>query len=59
VPLADDWGLRRFRVCHRADGSTTAAARLLVEHLAAQATDNEPSRPAPLLPPPTARRPPR
>jgi len=37
LPLADAWGLRRFRVCHRADGSTTAAARLLLEHLAAQA----------------------
>lgn len=37
VPLVDHWGLRRFRVCHRADGSTTAAARLLLGHLEAQA----------------------
>lgn len=37
VPLADAWGLRRFLICHRQDGSTSATARLLVQHLADQA----------------------
>jgi len=37
VPLTDDWAVRQFRVCTRSDGSTTAATRLLVAHLQAQA----------------------
>lgn len=37
VPLADDWAVRHFRICTRNDGSTTAATRLLVEHLQGQA----------------------
>jgi DNA-binding transcriptional LysR family regulator len=37
VPLTDEWAVRRFRVCTRRDGSTTAATRLLVEHLQGRA----------------------
>ncbi len=37
VPLTDDWAVRQFRICTRNDGSTTAATRLLVEHLVCQA----------------------
>jgi DNA-binding transcriptional LysR family regulator len=33
VPLTDDWAERRFVVCLRGDGSLSAAARLLSEHL--------------------------
>jgi DNA-binding transcriptional LysR family regulator len=35
VPLSDAWALRRFVVLSRGDGSLTAAARALLEHLAA------------------------
>lgn len=34
LPLAEPWARRAFRICHRDDGSTTAATRLLLEHLA-------------------------
>lgn len=49
VPLAEPWGRRVFRVCHRNDGSTTATARLLLEHLAQHGTadnaaDHHPQR---------------
>lgn len=37
VPLTDAWAVRQFRICTRSDGSTTAATRLLVEHLQRQA----------------------
>lgn len=37
VPLADAWSRRRFVICTRADGSVSAATRLLAEHLARQA----------------------
>jgi DNA-binding transcriptional LysR family regulator len=33
VPLTDDWARRRFVICLRADGSVSAATRLLVEVL--------------------------
>ncbi len=39
VPLTDDWALRRFCVCTRRDGSTTATTRLLVEHLEKEARE--------------------
>lgn len=37
VALSDDWAVRRFVVCTRADGSVAASTRLLVAHLAQQA----------------------
>lgn len=37
VPLDEPWALRRFVICTRADGSATAATRLMVQHLAQQA----------------------
>ncbi len=37
VPLTDAWALRRFVIITRADGSVTAATRLLVEQLARRA----------------------
>lgn len=37
VPLSDAWAERHFRVITRADGSATATARQLVQHLAASA----------------------
>ncbi|HEX6707016.1 MAG TPA: LysR family transcriptional regulator [Albitalea sp.] len=37
VPLADAWAERRFVVCMREEASLPATARLLVEHLGAQA----------------------
>jgi DNA-binding transcriptional LysR family regulator len=42
VPLSDTWALRRFRICHRSDGSTTATTRLLVQHLVGQARGDNP-----------------
>jgi len=41
VALADPWASRRFALCFRDEGLLTAAARLLVEHLAAQATGQD------------------
>ena len=37
VPLADAWAERRFVVCTRDEASVSATARLLAEHLGAQA----------------------
>jgi DNA-binding transcriptional LysR family regulator len=37
VPLAEPWAVRRFVVCWRGDDPLSAAARLLLEHLRAQA----------------------
>jgi len=37
VPLSDAWAERHFRVITRADGSATATARQLVQHLATSA----------------------
>lgn len=37
IPLADGWAVRRFVVCTRPDRPLSAAARLLAEHLGAQA----------------------
>lgn len=37
VPLTDAWARRQFVVCHRADGTVSAAARLLAEALRAAA----------------------
>jgi DNA-binding transcriptional LysR family regulator len=37
VPLAEPWGVRRFVICWRGDDTLSAAARLLLEHLRAQA----------------------
>jgi DNA-binding transcriptional LysR family regulator len=37
VPLAEPWARRRFVLCTRADGSTSAATRLLAQHLQASA----------------------
>lgn len=37
VPLSDAWAERHFRVISRADGSATATARQLVQHLATSA----------------------
>ena len=37
VPLTDDWAQRQFVICLRADGSASAATRLLVEALRAAA----------------------
>jgi DNA-binding transcriptional LysR family regulator len=45
VPLSEPWSRRRFKLCMRADGSVSAATRLLAEHLARQA-DNAASRSA-------------
>ena len=39
VPLADAWAERRFVVCSRPHAGLTNAARLLIEHLGAQARD--------------------
>ena len=36
IPLAENWAQRRFIVCYRDAETLTPAARLLVEHLAAQ-----------------------
>ncbi|MEN9629790.1 MAG: hypothetical protein RJA10_3018 [Pseudomonadota bacterium] len=41
VPLTDAWAVRRFRICTRNDGSTTAASRLLVRHLRDQAAASD------------------
>ncbi|TWO69832.1 LysR family transcriptional regulator [Caenimonas sedimenti] len=38
IPLAEPWAQRRFIVCYRDEALLSPAARLLVEHLAAQAT---------------------
>jgi DNA-binding transcriptional LysR family regulator len=38
VPLSDAWAERRFRLCLRADGSVSAAARQLAEALSAVAS---------------------
>lgn len=37
VPLAERWAVRRFVICTRPDASLSATARLLLEHLRAQA----------------------
>jgi hypothetical protein len=37
VLLLDPWALRRFVICSRPDTVLSATARLLLEHLAAQA----------------------
>lgn len=37
IPLTDAWARRRFALCYRDENLLTPAARLLVEHLAAQA----------------------
>jgi len=38
IPLAEPWAQRRFIVCYRDEALLTPAARLLVEHLATQAS---------------------
>lgn len=43
VPLADPWAVRRFVICSRADSALSATARLLIDHLRAQA--QRPTRP--------------
>jgi len=37
VPLAEPWAVRRFVICSRADSALSATARLLIDHLRAQA----------------------
>jgi len=37
VPLAEPWSVRRFVICWRADAAPSATARLLIDHLRAQA----------------------
>jgi DNA-binding transcriptional LysR family regulator len=37
VPLAEPWAVRRFVICSRSDGAPSATARLLIDHLRAQA----------------------
>jgi DNA-binding transcriptional LysR family regulator len=44
VPLTDAWARRRFALCYRDERLLTPAARLLVEHLGAQAAGGPPAR---------------
>lgn len=44
IPLADDWARRRFAICFRDVQTLSAAARLLVEHLARAAEAEEKQR---------------
>jgi DNA-binding transcriptional LysR family regulator len=37
VPLAEPWAVRRFVICSRADDTLSATAKLLIDHLRAQA----------------------
>jgi len=37
VPLAEPWAVRRFVICSRTDAAPSATARLLIDHLRAQA----------------------
>ncbi|MCZ8257289.1 MAG: LysR family transcriptional regulator [Polaromonas sp.] len=39
LPLTDEWAKRRFAICFRGEAGLSAAARLLVRHLAATAAD--------------------
>lgn len=44
IPLADDWARRRFAICFRDVQTLSAAARLLVDHLARAAEAEEKQR---------------
>jgi len=44
VPLAEAWAVRRFVICSRADSTPTATARLLIDHLRAQAKQAAPAQ---------------
>jgi DNA-binding transcriptional LysR family regulator len=55
VPLAEPWAVRRFVICWRGDDMLSAAARLLLEHLRAQARNSDrPRAQAPSLDRPRA-----
>ncbi len=43
VTLAEPWAKRRFVICHRDDAALSPAARLLVDHLSAKASDHDPA----------------